>query len=349
MADDQPMWGNNQAVEPTLRAAIVTVDLGDNFTVKVVEVLTHLQSVTTSLWEVPKMKKPTMPTKLIEDEDIEETTTVGVLEIGETINQEMKTRTRNLEKTHLSFHQHLKRCSTNSTLKKPYSGLTHDPPVNPNAKTTVIYDDSDDEAYKPKILYPQCLRKEKMEEHYANFIDLIKEVRINIPLIDVLAGMPNYKKFLRDLVSNKRSDEYLTLVDLGASIKLMPYTLCALLSGSTLKPTRMRVGDDRITFLIDKAIGHSHSYDDTCFRMDVIDEITEEEFDALLDDSKPFSTTSEKISESSLDYEFEEFMAIKSKKFLSKRRRPRIFSKYYPLREIKGSRILSKNHRPILC
>ncbi|GKD45343.1 hypothetical protein Tco_1269988 [Tanacetum coccineum] len=56
---------------------------------------------------------------------------------------------------------------------------------------------------------------------------------------------------------------------------------------------------------------HSHSNDDTCFRVDVIDEVTEEELDALLDDSKPFSTTSDKISESSLDHEFEEFMAIK--------------------------------------
>ncbi|GKA19058.1 ribonuclease H-like domain-containing protein [Tanacetum coccineum] len=34
MADDQPMWGNNQAIAPTPRAAIVMVDLGDNFTIK---------------------------------------------------------------------------------------------------------------------------------------------------------------------------------------------------------------------------------------------------------------------------------------------------------------------------
>ncbi|GJZ65646.1 reverse transcriptase domain-containing protein [Tanacetum coccineum] len=34
MANDQPMWRNNQAVAPTPRAAIVTVDLGDNITVK---------------------------------------------------------------------------------------------------------------------------------------------------------------------------------------------------------------------------------------------------------------------------------------------------------------------------
>ncbi|GKC03236.1 hypothetical protein Tco_0994846, partial [Tanacetum coccineum] len=51
---------------------------------------------------------------------------------------------------------------------------------------------------------------------------------------------------------------------------------------------------------------HSHVNDDTCFRMDVIDEIIEDELDALLDDSKPFLNTSEKIIETPLDKEFDE-------------------------------------------
>ncbi|GJT13508.1 reverse transcriptase domain-containing protein [Tanacetum coccineum] len=214
-----------------------------------------------------------------------------------------------------------------------------------------------------------------MEERYAKFLDLIKEVRINVPLVDVLTGMPNYEKFLKDLMSNKSkmkqisasflneecstivqnklppklgdlgsipipctvtgSVEYLALADLDASINLMSYSLYASLSKNILKPTRMSirlanhtyqypmgitknmlvqddhfctmlmlsseskhkelnlgVGDDRITFLIDKAMRHSHSNDDTCFCMDVINEVMEEELDAFLDDSKPFSTTS---------------------------------------------------------
>nr|GEY35671.1 retrovirus-related Pol polyprotein from transposon TNT 1-94 [Tanacetum cinerariifolium] len=49
--------------------------------------------------------------------------------------------------------------------------------------------------------------------------------------------------------------------------------------------------------------------DDTCFRMDVIAEITEDELDDLLDDSKPFLNTSKKISETPLDKEFHEFMS----------------------------------------
>ncbi|GKB51233.1 hypothetical protein Tco_0901986 [Tanacetum coccineum] len=34
MADDQPMWGNNRAIAPTPEAAIIAIDLGDNFSVK---------------------------------------------------------------------------------------------------------------------------------------------------------------------------------------------------------------------------------------------------------------------------------------------------------------------------
>ncbi|GJX62662.1 reverse transcriptase domain-containing protein [Tanacetum coccineum] len=53
--------------------------------------------------------------------------------------------------------------------------------------------------YKPKIPYPQCLRKEKMEAQYGKFLDMIRAVRINVPLVDVLAGMPNYGKFLKEI------------------------------------------------------------------------------------------------------------------------------------------------------
>nr|GEW89102.1 reverse transcriptase domain-containing protein [Tanacetum cinerariifolium] len=44
-------------------------------------------------------------------------------------------------------------------------------------------------------------------KRYAKFIDLIKKVRVNESLVDVLAGMPNYEKFLKDLVSNKSKME----------------------------------------------------------------------------------------------------------------------------------------------
>ncbi|GJU84648.1 reverse transcriptase domain-containing protein [Tanacetum coccineum] len=431
MADNQPMWGNNRAVAPTPRAAIVAVDLEDNFTIKgntnadaikikifppslagdakvwfnelssgvittweemrqafdllcschghslgrgtiiqifyhgldeaiqaildaggiflyktpneahwlledrlllkldwskyikakplqktvafaeVVEDHTHRRSVMTNPWEDLRVKKQTMLMEVIEEEDIEETTTVGVPETSVTVNQEMTTKIPNLEKTTLPFHQHPKRNSMNPTLKKPcenlwslknrrmtlskissstskpklskdkritklrfktlkqslvdspanvpldqLSGKTYDPPVNPNAKTTIIHDDSEDEADEA----------EKEDQR---------------TLVDVLAVMPNYGEFLKDLVSNKSkmkqistaflneeyfsivqnklphklgdpgsflipctlagSVEYLALADLGASINLMPYSLYVSLFENSLKLTRMSV------------------------------------------------------------------------------------------------------------
>ncbi|GJX29738.1 reverse transcriptase domain-containing protein [Tanacetum coccineum] len=41
------------------------------------------------------------------------------------------------------------------------------------------------------------------------------------------------------------------------------------------KELNLGVGDDRITLLINKTMQHSHSNDDTCFCIDVIDEVTE--------------------------------------------------------------------------
>ncbi|GJX15590.1 reverse transcriptase domain-containing protein [Tanacetum coccineum] len=75
------------------------------------------------------------------------------------------------------------------------------------------------------------------------------------------------------------------------------------------KELDLGIGEDRATIHVDKVMQHSHVNDDTCFRMDVIDEITEDELDALLDDSKPFLNTSKKISETPLDKEFDEFMS----------------------------------------
>ncbi|GJX45744.1 hypothetical protein Tco_0262420 [Tanacetum coccineum] len=49
------------------------------------------------------------------------------------------------------------------------------------------------------------------------------------------------------------------------------------------KQLNLRVGTERMIFNINSAIKHSYSNDDTCFSIDVIDEILEEDFDALLD------------------------------------------------------------------
>ncbi|GJX12749.1 reverse transcriptase domain-containing protein [Tanacetum coccineum] len=50
------------------------------------------------------------------------------------------------------------------------------------------------------------------------------------------------------------------------------------------KQLNLGVGTERMIFNIDFAMKHSYSNDDTCFSIDVIDEILEEDFDALLEE-----------------------------------------------------------------
>nr|GEV53413.1 reverse transcriptase domain-containing protein [Tanacetum cinerariifolium] len=64
-------------------------------------------------------------------------------------------------------------------------------------------------------------------------------------------------------------------------------------------------------FHIDSAIKHSYSNDDTCFSIDFIDEILEEDFDALLNEgSETLHSIEGTILEEKLFVEFDEFMAM---------------------------------------
>nr|GEU99569.1 reverse transcriptase domain-containing protein [Tanacetum cinerariifolium] len=354
MADDQPMWGNNQAIAPTSRAAIVTVDLGDNFTVKESsndsKFMENIEALTTKIDSQFKEIKGEMkemrdgcnsfggphPSSECDDKpmggpkDEKANYAYGGYRgggyrgnyygrsSGNWQNRQSRDANRNsqprediplvLPTPKTKFNEFDFEKTMREFMSSSSKQAESDPPPL--------------KAYKPKIPFPRCLRKEKTKERYAKFIDLIKEVRINVPLVDVLAGMPNYGKFLKDLVSNKSkmeqitdaflnkecfiivqkkfpsklgdlgsflisctvagSVEYLTLADLGEDDKVplilgQPFlhTADAIIRVKN-KELNLGVGDDRITFLIDKAMRHSYFDDDTCFRVDIINEITEE-------------------------------------------------------------------------
>nr|XP_043639333.1 uncharacterized protein LOC122610406 [Erigeron canadensis] len=123
--------------------------------------------------------------------------------------------------------------------------------------------------YQPKVPFPQRLRQGKIKENFKKFVELIQNVNISVPLVDLLAGMPNYAKFLKDLISDRKKlqedktavmsaevsaiikneippklddpgnfliscsfglELYKALADLGASINLMPYSVYKKLS-----------------------------------------------------------------------------------------------------------------------
>ncbi|GJS55858.1 reverse transcriptase domain-containing protein [Tanacetum coccineum] len=77
------------------------------------------------------------------------------------------------------------------------------------------------------------------------------------------------------------------------------------------KQLNLGVGSERMIFSIDSAMKHSYSNDDTCFSIDVIDEILEEDFDALLDEGNKILYYIEGTPlEDELFAEFNEFIAM---------------------------------------
>ncbi|GJW55240.1 reverse transcriptase domain-containing protein [Tanacetum coccineum] len=77
------------------------------------------------------------------------------------------------------------------------------------------------------------------------------------------------------------------------------------------KQLNLGVGTERMIFHIDSVMKHSYSNDDTCFSIDIIDEILEEDFEALLDKgSEIIHSIKGTILEEKLFAEFDEFMAM---------------------------------------
>ena len=55
------------------------------------------------------------------------------------------------------------------------------------------------------IPFPQRLQKAKMETQFSRFLDVFKKIEINLPFVEALTQMPNYAKFLNDILSKKRN------------------------------------------------------------------------------------------------------------------------------------------------
>ena len=54
------------------------------------------------------------------------------------------------------------------------------------------------------IPYPQHLKKNKLDKQFTKFMEVFKKLHINISFTDALEQMPNYVKFMKDVLSKKR-------------------------------------------------------------------------------------------------------------------------------------------------
>ena len=60
------------------------------------------------------------------------------------------------------------------------------------------------QAYTPTVPFPQRLQKARREEQFSKFLDIFKKIEINIPFAEAINQMPNYAKFLKEILSKKR-------------------------------------------------------------------------------------------------------------------------------------------------
>ena len=127
--------------------------------------------------------------------------------------------------------------------------------------------------------FPQALRSKKKASQQAGILEVLRQVKVNIPLLDIIKQVPAYAKFLKDLCTIKKGlsiekKTFLTeqvsaiiqsknlvkykdpgsptisinigwtcidksLLDLGASVNLLPYSVYKQLGLGELKPTNI--------------------------------------------------------------------------------------------------------------
>ncbi|XP_062118441.1 uncharacterized protein LOC133832069 [Humulus lupulus] len=57
---------------------------------------------------------------------------------------------------------------------------------------------------EPPPPFPQRFQKQQQDGQFRRFLDVLKQLHINIPLVETLEQMPNYVKFLKDILTKKR-------------------------------------------------------------------------------------------------------------------------------------------------
>ncbi|KAJ9558642.1 hypothetical protein OSB04_013256 [Centaurea solstitialis] len=54
------------------------------------------------------------------------------------------------------------------------------------------------------LLFPQRVKPKNVDDQFKKFLDVFKQLHINIPLVEALEQMPSYVKFLKDILNKKR-------------------------------------------------------------------------------------------------------------------------------------------------
>ena len=71
--------------------------------------------------------------------------------------------------------------------------------------------------YTPTVPFPQRIQKAKKEEQFSKLLEIFKKIEINIPFVEAINQMPNYAKFLKEILSKKKKIAEEGIVNLTAT------------------------------------------------------------------------------------------------------------------------------------
>ena len=98
----------------------------------------------------------------------------------------------------------------------------------------------------PTPPFPQRFQKKQQDKQFGKFLDELKQLHINIPLVEALEQMPNYVKFMKEILSKRRR--------LGEFETVALTKECGLISQNTLPPKLKDPG----SFTIPCSIGYTY-------------------------------------------------------------------------------------------
>ena len=75
--------------------------------------------------------------------------------------------------------------------------VTQEDPVEP-PRTSWDYHDT------TALPFPERIRKLVADEQFSKFVEVIKKLYVNIPLLDAMQ-VPTYAKYIKDILGNKRA------------------------------------------------------------------------------------------------------------------------------------------------
>ncbi|XP_056686820.1 uncharacterized protein [Spinacia oleracea] len=168
----------------------------------------------------------------------------------------------------------------NSTTKSPTQGESE--PIDesePIVDTTIFQREYVVPPYKPKLPFPSGFAGANLDDQFAKFQEVLKNLYVNIPFAEALRQMPTYAKFLKEILTKKRVVDVVetitlpescsaiiqnklptklkdpgsfsipcaigelvidkALCDLGASVSVMPFSIFQRLNVGELKPTQV--------------------------------------------------------------------------------------------------------------